>query len=65
MKPNGYIKETPLTKTYITPDGTLVDDTVALVDSTTALTGSQVTPSVDIKVEIKSDKPDGKIESRR
>lgn len=60
----GYIPEQPLTTTAITPDNTLVDDTVVLVDGT-ALVGSQVSPRADSRVIARPNPSKGFIKKRR
>lgn len=60
----GKIPEQALTVTAITPDKTLVDDTVVLVDGTT-LTGSTVSPRSDSRVIARPNPPKGFIKKRR
>lgn len=62
--PIGKITEQPLSNTAFTPDGTLVDDPVVLVDGN-ALVGSQVTPIPDQKTFTQSNAPQTKINPNR
>lgn len=64
MKPQGKIRPQPLGETYITPDGTLVDDTIVLVDGN-VLVGSQVTPVKDIRSQGRVTSAKGKVTPRR
>lgn len=50
--PISTIKEQPLTTQPFTPDGTLVDDTVRLVDDTTTLSGAQTVIIEDIRSKV-------------
>lgn len=59
--PASTIYEQPLTEQPFTPDNTLVDDTVALVDDLAALVGGQTVTVKDIRVSIKSDTPSSNI----
>ena len=64
MKPIGKIPEQPLTETAITPDNTLVDDTVVLVDGN-VLVGSRVTPRADSRVIGRPNPPKSFIKKQR
>lgn len=63
--PVGTINPQPLTVTFITPDNTLVDDTVRLVDDPVALIGSTVTPRADYTVQARQHLSHGWIHQRR
>lgn len=65
IKTANRIREQALTNTPSIDITTLVDDPVRLVDDTTALTGSQVTPRADSHVYTKSNKPKSYIKQRR
>lgn len=50
--PVSTIKEQPLTTQPFTPDNTLVDDTVRLVDDLVALTGGQTAIVEDLRSKV-------------
>jgi len=58
-QPSGNIAPQPLTNAVTTSDATLVDDTVRLVDDSTALVGGRTTPIANFKVSVIPDKPNG------
>lgn len=55
--PVSTIYEQPLTNPPFTPDNTLIDDTVALVDDPGALVGGQTTIIEDMRVSVQPDTP--------
>lgn len=65
VKPHLSVKKQVLTTAPFTPDGTLVDDTVALVDDTVALSGGQTTIYSSIKAKTKTLKPRSSIKIKR
>lgn len=64
-KPRVSIKPQSQTTTPVTGDDTLVDDPVALVDSTTALSGGQATIYTGLKFNVKYTVPRTSIKLRR
>lgn len=65
LQPRGSIKHQSQTDTPVTGDATLVDDPIALVDSTTALVGGATVISSDMVANVKMIKPAGSIRIRR
>lgn len=63
-KPSGKIKRQSQTTAPVTDDGTLVDDTVALVDGT-ALVGGLTTTNQDMVLKVKTIIPRANIRIHR
>lgn len=53
IRPVGHIKHQSQVNLPVTSDATLVDDTVALVDSATALAGGPASPNVAMPVRVR------------
>lgn len=63
-KPSGKIKRQSQTTAPTTDDGTLVNDTVALVDGT-AFVGGLTTTNQDMVLKVKTIKPNSSIRKHR
>jgi hypothetical protein len=64
-KPMATIEDTPHTETSMVDDGTLVDDTVVLVDSLVSVVGGQSTPIRAMLTSANQEPPQPQIKIRR